>query len=159
MKAQIIPVTSGVGTGKTKLAAFDAALFDAGVANYNLIHLSSIVPPGFAPSIQPIKLNDKEFGNRLYVVYSSRTAVEIGEQAWAGLGWVMTDEKVKRGLFVEQAGGSREEVEAAIKRSLESMMSYRKNKFGKIQQLVAGITCKGEPVCSLVIAVYKSENW
>ena len=41
-----IIVTSGTGEGPTSLAAFDAALLDAGVANYNLICLSSIIPPG-----------------------------------------------------------------------------------------------------------------
>jgi arginine decarboxylase len=41
-----IHIASGVGTGPTKMAAFDSALQAAGAANYNLIRLSSIVPPG-----------------------------------------------------------------------------------------------------------------
>jgi arginine decarboxylase len=40
----IIQVTTGTGEGPTPLAAFDAALLDAGVANYNLICLSSVIP-------------------------------------------------------------------------------------------------------------------
>jgi len=39
-------LTSGHGTGTSKLAAFDSALFAAGIANFNLIRVSSIVPPG-----------------------------------------------------------------------------------------------------------------
>ncbi len=39
-----IKVTYGIGEGATKLAAFDRALFDAGIANYNLIKLSSVIP-------------------------------------------------------------------------------------------------------------------
>lgn len=37
-----IYVTTGTGEGPTPLAAFDAALINAGVANYNLICLSSV---------------------------------------------------------------------------------------------------------------------
>ncbi len=40
-----IYISSGRGTGPTSLSAFDAALNEAGVANYNLIRLSSIIPP------------------------------------------------------------------------------------------------------------------
>ncbi len=159
MKPYIIPVTSGAGVGKTKIAAFDAALFDAGIANYNLIHLSSIVPDGFVPVVKRLRQHDKEFGNKLYVVIASNVATTVGEQAWAGLGWVMTEEKIKKGLFVEHIGSSKKQVEADIKKSLNSMMKYRKNKFGKIQQKVIGSTCKGDPVCALVAAVYKSETW
>lgn len=39
-------LTSGSAVGKTPLNAFDNALRDAGVADFNLIKVSSIVPPG-----------------------------------------------------------------------------------------------------------------
>lgn len=38
-------LATGTGEGPTPLAAFDAALMDAGVANYNLLCLSSVIPP------------------------------------------------------------------------------------------------------------------
>jgi len=41
-----ILITDGVGTGPTRLAAFDAALQIAGIGDFNLIELSSIVPNG-----------------------------------------------------------------------------------------------------------------
>lgn len=41
-----IQISEGVGNGPTELAAFDQALVNAGVANYNLIYLSSVLPPG-----------------------------------------------------------------------------------------------------------------
>jgi pyruvoyl-dependent arginine decarboxylase len=44
-KKMKIKIASGVGTGPTTLAAFDAALNHAGVANYNIIKLSSVIPP------------------------------------------------------------------------------------------------------------------
>ena len=38
-------VAATVGQASTELAAFDAALIAAGVANFNLIRLSSVIPP------------------------------------------------------------------------------------------------------------------
>lgn len=43
-------LTAGSGEGDTPLTAFDAALLDAGLGNYNLVKLSSIMPPGAQPS-------------------------------------------------------------------------------------------------------------
>lgn len=37
--------TKGVGRHKEKLAAFEAALRDAGIERFNLVHVSSIFPP------------------------------------------------------------------------------------------------------------------
>lgn len=42
MKIYIAP---GKGVGATELGAFDAALNDSGIANFNLIRLSSVIPP------------------------------------------------------------------------------------------------------------------
>lgn len=42
----LIVVTAGVAECPTALSAFDAALMDAGIANYNLIYLSSVIPGG-----------------------------------------------------------------------------------------------------------------
>jgi hypothetical protein len=65
----IIRVTSGTGTGPTELAAFDAALLDAGVANYNLIPLShSWIPSIARPWIFGNELNS----NHIFDVDSCR---------------------------------------------------------------------------------------
>lgn len=37
---------AGSGEGRTRLTAFDAALLKAGVGNFNLLKVSSILPPG-----------------------------------------------------------------------------------------------------------------
>jgi arginine decarboxylase len=38
-------LTKGVGTHKERLASFELALRDAGIASYNLVYVSSILPP------------------------------------------------------------------------------------------------------------------
>jgi arginine decarboxylase len=41
-------LTKGVGRDKENLASFEAALRDAGISRYNLVTVSSIIPPGCA---------------------------------------------------------------------------------------------------------------
>jgi arginine decarboxylase len=44
--ADRIFLTKGVGRSKERLTSFEEALRDAGIARYNLVHVSSIFPPG-----------------------------------------------------------------------------------------------------------------
>ncbi|MGA1793552.1 MAG: pyruvoyl-dependent arginine decarboxylase, partial [Thermoplasmatota archaeon] len=39
-------LTKGVGRHREKLASFELALRDAGIEKFNLVHVSSIFPPG-----------------------------------------------------------------------------------------------------------------
>lgn len=159
MNKMTIQISSGIGSGVTKLAAFDAALFDAGIANFNLIKLSSVIPPNSTIKVVSNVKNGSgvEFGNKLYVVISEKRESENGREAWAGLGWAQSN--TGNGLFVEQCGSQEAEVKRLIKETLESMIKYREEKFGPINYNVVGIQCINEPVCALSAAVYKSEGW
>ena len=104
-----IYVAPGIGTGPTKLSAFDAALNDAGVANYNLIRLSSVIPPNATivatdPTIRPQAIPG-DWGDRLYVVMAEKRVDTPNTEAWAGIGWVQ-DKASNKGLFVEHEGES-----------------------------------------------------
>ncbi|MFA6253726.1 MAG: pyruvoyl-dependent arginine decarboxylase [Candidatus Paceibacterota bacterium] len=157
--SHLIKITSGTGSGSTRLSAFDAALFSAGIANYNLIKLSSIIPDDFEPVKEKIDLNGQEFGHRLYVVLSSCAESENGEEAWAGIGWVKSTGAPSRGLFVEHNGKSKEQVEKLIRSTLTDMVVYRPENFGEIDYEIVGIKCSGQPVSAIVAAVYQSEDW
>lgn len=153
-----IIVVKGTGTGPTKLAAFDAALRDAGIANLNILTLSSVIPPS-----AKIKVVDSSstppgtWGDRLYVVLAEKRVDTPGEDAWAGVGW--TQDETGKGLFVEHEGSSKQKVEQDISSTLKSMTKARPDVFGEIQSHVVGLTCTAQPVCALVCAVYKSEPW
>lgn len=155
-----IQVTSGIGTGPTKLAAFDAALHHAGVANYNLIRLSSVIPPNaeIVVSDTPLTKLPGQWGDRLYVVMAEQRADTPNEEAWAGVGWVQ-DSKTGRGLFVEHEGMSEKKVRDDITQSLNALMATRNIDFGEINMKVVGRSCKHEPVCAMVVAVYQSSDW
>lgn len=156
---RLIKITSGTGVGSTELAAFDAALFSAGIANFNLIKLSSIIPDGFEPIKEKVNLNDQGFGHRLYVVLSSDAKSKKGKEAWAGIGWVKSISNPKRGLFVEHHGNSKKQVAKLIKATLTDMVSYRPDKFSEIDYEIVGLKCEEKPVSAVVAAVYQSEDW
>lgn len=153
-----ILVTSGTGSGPTPLAAFDAALLAAGVANYNLIPLSSIIPPGACVRQKRFTSLADEYGRRLYVVIASRTEIRRGRSAWAGLGWTQAPDD-GRGLFVEESGASRASVERAIHATLGSMVATRSTVYGDTSIEVVGVKCVALPACALALAVFQSEGW
>ena len=118
-----ITVRTGSGTGRTRLSAFDAALREAGVADLNLITLSSVVPPGstVVESHEPL---EHQHGDRLWCVLASAGAEQHGEVVWAGLGWAR-DTRTGAGVFVEHHSGSEEALRTQITLSLEDLCASR----------------------------------
>jgi arginine decarboxylase len=154
-----IQVSAGIGIGPTELSAFDQALVHAGVANYNLIYLSSVLPPDSKVSIQekPEQLAGT-WGDRLYVVMAQKRISQRNQEAWAGIGW-MQDPKTKRGLLVEHEGHSETEVRADIHHSLIALGRNRGMEFGIPYMHVVGTRCIDLPACALVVAVFESTSW
>jgi arginine decarboxylase len=156
-----IHIATGVGTGPTKLSAFDSALNDAGIANYNLLRLSSVIPPKSDIVIHKDGLKQKlpgQWGDRLYVVMAEMRVSTPNQEAWAGIGWVQ-DEKTGQGLFVEHEGKNEQAVRRDIAQSLEALMATRNIDYGPIHMVVEGRTCTHEPVCAMVVAVYQASDW
>lgn len=154
-----IPVVSGIGFGPTKLAAFDAALREAGIANFNLLPLTSIIPAGSTVTT-PGRASPPagSWGDRLYVVMAELRVDTRYEEAVAGLGWVQ-EEKTGKGLFVEHVGHTEREVRRDILATLESLCAGRAQKFGAPELVLRNTVCAGEPTCALVAAVFESHPW
>lgn len=155
-------ITSSIGTGPTELSAFDAALNGCGIANYNLLRLSSVIPPNSTViqhdnALDSVKLPGN-WGDRLYVVMAEQRTEEVGSEVWAGIGWVQ-DPVTHKGLFVEHEGVSEEKVRADIAASLEALMVTRGVDFGPIQMKVIGAKCEDKPTCAMVAAVYQVSDW
>jgi len=154
-----IPVVRATGTGGTTLSAFHEALVAVDLGHYNLVRLSSVIPPGTsvdATGKAPVPAG--EWGDRMYVVYAVQHATEVGEQAWAGVGWVQRLDG-KGGLFVEHEGTSEEYVAHAIRTSLRDLVRGREDEYSAPDWVLNGAVCTGEPVCSLVIAPYETASW
>lgn len=160
-----IIIASGKGQGKTLLSAFDAALFDAGVSNYNLLVLSSIIPPGSVIKLQKYKTPDNEYGHRLYVVMAENRSRESGRYIGAAIGWCQEEDG--RGVFVEHhfTENSEEAVrnllQEEVKHSLADLCRLRGYSFSpkkmNIKMSVAKVT--DAPSSVLVVAVYESQKW
>jgi arginine decarboxylase len=153
-----IRITSGTGTGPTKLSAFDAALDAAGIANYNLLQLSSVIPANSEIIHGKGPLGTGKWGDRLYLVKADMRINTPNMEAWAGIGWVQ-DKETGRGLFVEHDGANEQAVRRDIRDSLKALMATRNVDFGEIKMEVVGITCVHEPVCALVAASYQVSGW
>jgi arginine decarboxylase len=69
-----IQITTGVGEGPAPLAAFDTALLSAGVANYNLLCLSSVIPPASIIERATYITPADKYGHRLYIVMAQEQA-------------------------------------------------------------------------------------
>jgi arginine decarboxylase len=154
-----IPVLRASAAGRTSLAAFHAALVAVGLAHYNLVRLSSVIPPGTgvdATGKAPAPAGG--WGDRMYCVYAEQIARSTGEQAWAGVGWVQRLDG-RGGLFVEHEGGDEQAVTSAIRTSLADMVAGADEEYAAPDWVVHGVVCAGEPVCSLVIAPYEAASW
>ncbi len=113
-----IHVAAAVGCGPTALAAFDHALLGVGAANYNLVRLSSVIPPAthVVQHAAALPHPGGTWGDRLYTVYAAQSATVPGREAWAGVGWVR--DATGRGLFVEHEGDDEAGVRTDIAASL-----------------------------------------
>jgi arginine decarboxylase len=160
-----IIVTSGKGTGKTLLSAFDTALKDAGVYNYNLITLSSVIPPGTKIVKRKFHTPKDEYGHKLYVVMSDIRSQNVDYYIGASLGWYQLDDG--RGVFVEHKTEAnfldivKETLYKKVKDSLTDLCANRRFSFNEKKMDIATSITKvtTQPTCALIIAVYESEVW
>lgn len=155
-----ITIRLGRGIGPTHLAAFDAALRAAGIADRNLLSLSSIIPPGTVIERTPDATTcPGGWGDRLYVVMAEERVERPHEEAWAGIAWCQ--EPISgEGLFVEHHGHSEHQVEADLLSSLAAIAAGRPGRdWGSPQIAMTGITCEDDPVCALAVACYQADPW
>lgn len=161
-----IHLVSALGKGNTELGAFDNALMEMGICNYNLIRLSSVIPPN-AQIIIPGKYEtpSSEYGDRLYCVYAEIRSSKVGEALGSCVGWYQHENG--SGLFVEHEtlGKSEQEVEEWLtQQSKETIRDLLRNRNIPIIEenikthLVVG-TVQKEPLCTFIVAAFKSERW
>ncbi|MGI8457691.1 MAG: pyruvoyl-dependent arginine decarboxylase [Propionibacteriaceae bacterium] len=155
-----IRVSRGAAEGRTRLSAFDAALRIAGVADFNLIRLSSVIPP--ASDVLEVTGPDQlrgAHGDALYCVYAAGYASTPHSEAWAGVAWSRRQDDSGAGLFVEHDGMSEADVRHELATSLEDLSMTRDLAFEPAGQMLTSIRCTEKPVCALVIATFAAHGW
>lgn len=153
-----IKIVKGTGEGPTEIAAFDRALFKAGIHDFNLIKLSSVVPEN--STIRTIKRftpAKNSIGNKLYIVLSIQSETIPNQMACAGLGWAI-NKKSGSGIFVELNGNNLNKLEDELSKSMHKMTEYRKGPY-KFNKLIVKARCEKRPICVLVAAIYKQSKW
>lgn len=93
-------ITTGCGNSTYELNAFDNALLSSGIADYNLVKLSSILP---AECIQ-VNSVDLSKGSFLHTAYSSFIENQPGRTISAAIAIAIPRDKSAPGVIMETAG-------------------------------------------------------
>jgi arginine decarboxylase len=161
-----IPIVLGKGEGQTLLSAFDAALKDCGVHNYNLIYLSSIIPPdSHVIQTDQFQAPAEQYGYKAYVIKAEERSNSIGTAIGAGLGWYQFEDG--RGVFVEHHVQANDEkrageiLQSSITKSIQDLCAFREIPFqqDKAHSAVSITTVQNKPTCVLALTIYHTEAW
>lgn len=114
-------VADGAGTGPTEQAAYDAALADAGVARYNLVTLSSVLPADATLEVRDRVPDRGAVGDVLHVVQAKALARD-GARAVAGLAWARSP--AGDGIFYEASSSGPDATPAAVATELEAGVDH-----------------------------------
>jgi arginine decarboxylase len=94
-------LTKGVGVHKDYLASFELALRDAGIAHFNLVSVSSILPPGCKKVTVVKGLGMLQAGEIVFVVMARNATNEPGRLTSASVGCAIPAEKNQYGYLSE----------------------------------------------------------
>lgn len=105
-------LTRGVGVHKEKLTSFEMALREAGIAEFNLVRVSSIFPPGCRiitreegmPLLQP--------GEIVFAVLAEMSTNEAGRRIASAIGVAVPADREKYGYLSEHHAYGETEQEA-----------------------------------------------
>ena len=114
-------ISSGAGAASHELVAFDSALIAAGISNYNLLRVSSILPIGCCQE----DAVDKKEGSALLVAYGSTGTNVSGETVASAVGIGIPQDDTQVGVIMEYAGVctagiAAEQVEAMVAAAMKN---------------------------------------
>lgn len=115
--------TKGVGKGNDQLTSFEYALRDAGIAPYNIVTVSSILPPGakIVPRKEGLKL--LHHGQIVFVVMARVASNEPNRLLAASVGCAIPADKNQHGYLSEHhAFGDTEKKAADFSEDLAASM-------------------------------------
>src|SRR3989338_3907445 len=94
-------LTKGVGVHKDQLSSFEAALRDAGLAPYNLVSVSSILPPGCKKITWQKGLNLLKPGEIVFLVLARNGTNEPNRLIAASIGCAIPANNKKHGYLYQ----------------------------------------------------------
>lgn len=153
----VIRIVWGEGVGPTALSAYDAALADAGLHNYNLVTVSSVIPAGAPLEVVETAPDLGPAGERLAIVQARGTAspatTDRDADAAAALAWARDDEG--RGLFYEASGTDPQHVRGVAEQGLQRGSELREWSLGDRETVLRTTLARPEAhACVVVCGVY-----
>ena len=142
MKAKEFTMSYGVGVSNKRLPSFDKALLAAGVGNYNLVRLSSILP---AHCVEiPVKELPKHLdeGSLLPTAYSTISSDKPGTRIASAVALGIPADKDKVGVIMEYSAEGITEADAiaVVKSMVEEAFAERKWKLAEVKTASAEAT-------------------
>ncbi|MXR52730.1 pyruvoyl-dependent arginine decarboxylase [Halovenus sp. WSH3] len=148
----MIRLVWGTGHAATGKASFDAALADAGLHQYNLRTLSSVIPAGASLELAETAPDLGPTGNALDVVLARQTSPP-GARAAAGLAWVRGEDGA--GIFYEAADTDPETVGELLRVGIERGCYIRDLDYGGVEtKIVTADSAPDEYTTAVVVAAY-----
>ncbi len=93
--------TKGVGRHKSKLGSFERALRDAGIAQFNLVEVSSIFPPNAKIIPKEEGLKYLKPGQIVFVVMAKNSSNELNRMIAASVGLAIPKDRSRYGYLSE----------------------------------------------------------
>lgn len=149
-------ITSGIGYGKTELAAFDAAERQANILAANAVRVSSFVPPGWQ-----VLHSREELGrytdNGVFLPMAYAHAVSNSSSVAASLLVGLNRDRRKASMIIEHADVNITEDQSLAQSMccLEEAFACRNWAFNRLEKAaVEGTPRQGLYVCALVAVVF-----
>jgi arginine decarboxylase len=105
-------LTKGVGRHKEQLASFELALRSAGIHRYNIVNVSSIIPPGCKVVSKEEGLKQLQPGEITFVVLSKNSVKEPNRLIAASIGVALPSSNSNYGYLAEHHSFGQSEDEA-----------------------------------------------
>lgn len=120
-------LTAGSARGRSRLTAFDNALREARIVDFNLIRVTSIVPTGVAVSALPTEQPIDGDGAMLPAVYEAKWTASGRSRIAAGVAVGVPRSLERPGvIFAYSANGTAEEVREVLGEMVAEGMESRK---------------------------------
>lgn len=115
-------ISAGTGIGHSSLTSFDSALIHTGVGNYNLVRVSSILPPNAKKTFSI----DLKAGQALHVAYASITSNKRDTIISSAVGIGIPKDSGQVGVIMEYSGYCvKREAESQVESMIKEAMSLR----------------------------------
>lgn len=145
---QYYTIVSGRGESEYKLVSFDKALIDAGIGDYNLVKVSSIIPAGciFRNAIDITK------GSILYAAFAKQI-VQNGQSGSTAVAVALPEKQDENGVIFEESSDNNN-AEDVVRNMCKAAMFNRGRSVANIKY--SSIAIQGIPgkyVCGISAVV------